>query len=102
MNEAQGATRVRSRYRDISKGVVCHCGDPLAGAPAQLPELYADLSGYFDPPLTRSVLLVASALFILVGSAGNLGLHFRRSWDMYAICGLALLSAAFSTMRRAH
>jgi hypothetical protein len=57
---------------------------------------YTRLSGYFDPPLTRSALLVASAIFVLVGSTAHIGLHFRRSWDMYAICGLAIMSAIFS------
>jgi hypothetical protein len=35
-------------------------------------------------------------MFVLVGSTKNLGLHFKRSWDMYAICATAMLSAIFS------
>lgn len=57
---------------------------------------YTFVAGYFNPPLARSVLLVAFSLYLIVGSAGNLRFHFSRSWDMYLICGLAILSAAYS------
>ena len=58
---------------------------------------YTVLSGYFDPPLTRSILLIASSLYILIRSVDHLGLHVTRSWDMYGICLLALISAVFSS-----
>jgi hypothetical protein len=58
---------------------------------------YTFLSGYFDPPLTRSILLISSSLLIMVRSVGHLGPHVTRSWDMYGICVLALISAVFSS-----
>jgi hypothetical protein len=53
---------------------------------------YTTLARYFDPPMTRSILLVSAAFLIVASSARHLGLHMARSWDMYAICGVALLS----------
>jgi hypothetical protein len=57
---------------------------------------YTVLRGYFSPPVTRSVLLVLFALVLLVRHSKHLEFHLRRSWDMYAICFLALASAAYS------
>jgi hypothetical protein len=57
---------------------------------------YTVIGGYFDPPLARSVLLVAFSLVLVVWNTGNLRFHFERSWDVYAICALAFVSAAYS------
>jgi hypothetical protein len=39
---------------------------------------YTFIGGYFDPPLARSILLVAFALVLVVWSIGNLRFHFER------------------------
>lgn len=57
---------------------------------------YTFLSDYFNPPLTRSVLLVACGLLLAGSSGANLKYHLRRSWDIYAICIVAVMSAVYS------
>jgi hypothetical protein len=57
---------------------------------------YTTLAGQFNPPLTRSVLLVFTAFIVLLYGTRNLSLHITRAWDMYAICAIALVSAAWS------
>lgn len=89
-----GLIAARGRAR-ISPGVV-----PLACMLSALHLLnylnYTFVAGYLNPPLARSVLLVAFSLYLIASSAGNLRFHFLRSWDMYLICGLAILSAAYA------
>jgi hypothetical protein len=57
---------------------------------------YTSIGRYFDPPTTRSVLLVAFALVTLARYSRHLQFHVQRSWDIYLLCTLALLSAVFS------
>jgi hypothetical protein len=57
---------------------------------------YTEIARYFDPPTTRSVLLVAFALVVMVRHAEHLKIHLAKSWDVYAFCALALVSAAYS------
>lgn len=87
--------RRASRHRLFSPGVLV-----VAGMLSLLHLLnflnYTVLGGYVNPPVTRSALLIAFALAILARHSANLKFHFVRSWDMYAICLLALLSAAYS------
>lgn len=58
---------------------------------------YTFIAGYFNPPLTRSALLVAAAVILLARSSDNLRFHVLRSWDMYLICVVALVSAAYAS-----
>jgi hypothetical protein len=57
---------------------------------------YTVVRGFVNPPVSRSVLLVSFALVLLIRHSRNLPFHLQRSWDMYAICFLALASAAYS------
>jgi hypothetical protein len=88
-----GATLERSR--SVTRGVM-----PLAVMLSALHLLnflnYTFLRFYINPPLLRSVLLVSFVLLLLPMATANIAFHLRRSWDMYTICGLALLSAAYS------
>jgi hypothetical protein len=57
---------------------------------------YTTVGGYLNPPVTRSVLLIGVVLIAVLRQPGNLPFHLVRSWDAYALCGIALLSAVYS------
>jgi hypothetical protein len=57
---------------------------------------YTVIGQFVNPPVVRSVLLVTFVAVILIRHTKNLPFHLQRSWDMYALCLLALASAAYS------
>lgn len=57
---------------------------------------YTRIGVYFNPPMTRSILLTGFVLLILVRHSRNLPFHISRCWDVYAICLLAIVSVAYS------
>ena len=88
--------RVRGKVRRFSPGVVAIAA--MLSVFHLLNYLnYTFLAGYFNPPATRSALLVLCGLFLLLTSAANLRFHLARSWDVYGICLIAMLSAAYSS-----